>query len=294
MKTRLLISLSLISGLWIAGSAFGQGQAVSGVGGNAGNAQFASINAATDVKWEQKLGNPVSLDTVFTDESGKEVALSSYFGKKPVVLVMPFYKCAGICTAELNELSRTVKDKLFTYQIGRDFDVVTISINPNEGPEMALGKKKEYMSLLGQPGAETSWHFLTGKEANIRKIADEVGFRYKMVSENNYAHPGGLILLSPQGKVSSYLFGAAFFPKDLQLGLTQAGEGKTGSITDKFVLLCYHYDPATGKYGLAVMRLLQVVGTLTVLSLGSFIFLNLRQEKTQQLVKLEEVKKNER
>ena len=278
---KILAGLSL--GMMLVGSAFGQGQAVSGVGGGAGSAQFATINAATDVKWEQKMANPVSSDTLFTNESGKEVAISSYLGKKPVILVMPFYKCQGICTAELNEISRTLKDPLFKYQIGRDFEVITISINPNENAEMALGKKKEYMSLLGQPGAEQGWHFLTGKKENIQKIASEVGFHYKMISENNYAHPGGLILLTPKGNVSSYLFGAVFSPKDLQLGLTQAGEGKTGSITDKFVLMCYHYDPETGKYGFAIMNLLRVVGTITVLSLGSFIFLNLRREHTEKL-----------
>jgi protein SCO1 len=281
---------SLFLGMLWATSVFGQGQPVSNIGGGAGNPRFPTINVATDVKWEQKLGSTITKTTLFTDESGKEVALSSYLGKKPVILVMPFYKCQGICSSELNEISRTLKNPLFGYQVGRDFDIVTISINPREKADMAAGKKKEYMSLLGQPGAEQGWHFLTGKEENIRQIADEVGFRYKMISENNYAHPGGLILLTPRGNVSSYLFGAVYRPRDMQLGLTQAGEGKTGSLSDKFILMCYHYDPETGKYGLAIMSILRLVGTITVLSLGSFIFLNLKKEqsdKKEQNLKVE-------
>jgi protein SCO1/2 len=237
------------------------------------------INAAKDVRWDQKLDAQVALDTLFRDELGRSVPLGSYFGKRPVVLVLPFYRCPGICTAELNGMVDVFKDERLKFKIGRDFDVVTISINPKEGPDLATMKKREYLDILSQPGAENGWHFLTGTEPSIRKVADDIGFRYKYNPINDqYAHPGGITILTPKGKVSRYFFGVGFSPKDMRLALTEAGQGRIGSVADTFVLACYHYDPQTGRYGLRIFRLMQVLGFATIFTVGGFMFLAFRKD----------------
>ena len=246
--------------------------------GDIRTSQPATINAVRDVAWDQKLDNQVTLGTTFRDENDREVPLGTYFGHRPVILVMPFYKCPGMCTIELSGMVDVFRDEKFRYKVGRDFDVVTLSINPNEKGDLATAKKKEYLDILAQPGAETGWHFLTGSEASIRKLADETGFRYKYQREDQYAHPSGIVFLTPKGRVSRYLFGAVYSPKDTRLAITEAGQGRIGSIEDKFVLACYHYDPKTGKYGLAVFRVLQVCGFATVFALGSFMILMFRKD----------------
>lgn len=248
-------------------------------GAQIGRPTTAPINAARDVSLDQKLDTQVSLNTPFRDESGRTVPLGTYFASKPVLLVMPFYKCPGICTAELDGMVKTFEDDRLKYKIGRDFEVVTVSINPKEGPELAAAKKKEYLNLLSQPGASDGWHFLTGDESSIRKLAGQVGFRYVFDPKTEqYAHPAGLILLTPGGKVSKYFYGVEYSPKDLRLALTDAGQGKVGSLADKFVLYCYHYDPARGSYGLAVFRIVQVGCFATVLVLGTFMFFAFRKD----------------
>ena len=245
-----------------------------------GNIRFNTpINAAKDIRWDQRLDNKVTLTTLFRDELGRNVPIGSYFGKRPVILVMPFYRCPGICTAELNGMVDAFKDERLKFKVGRDFDVITISINPKEGPDLATMKKREYLDILSQPGAENGWHFLTGTESSIRKVADEIGFRYKYNPVNDqYAHPGGITILTPDGKVSRYFFGVGFSPKDIRLALTEAGQGRIGSVADTFVLACYHYDPQSGRYGLAIFRLMQVLGFATVFTVGGFMFFAFRKD----------------
>jgi protein SCO1/2 len=255
---------------------------VPGVVGQTRLNDSAAINAAQDVNWDQRLDNQVTLSAEFRDENDKTVKLGDLMKTRPVVLVLPFYKCPGICTAELNGLVDTMKDEKTKFRVGRDFDVVTISINPKEKGDLATAKKKEYLDILGQPGAENGWHFLTGDEASIKKVADDIGFRYKYDPKTDqYAHPGGIVLLTPHGKVSRYFFGVAFSPKDVRLGLTEAGQGRIGSVADRFVLACYHYDPQTGKYGPAVFRIMQVLGFATVFALGSFMLVSFRQNSKE-------------
>jgi protein SCO1/2 len=248
------------------------------------------INAAKDVSWEQKLDNPLSLQTPFRNENGNVVPLSTYFGKKPVIMVLPFYKCPGVCTNELNGMVDAFKDKQIKYKVGRDFDVVTISINPKEGADLATAKKREYMDILAQPGAESGWHFLTGEEANIRKIADEVGFKYAYDAKTDqYAHPAGLIILTPDGKVSKYFFSVNYPARDLKLALTEAGEGRVGTPIDKFLLSCYHYDPKSGTYGPKIFAIMQVTGIMTILVLGSFMVYAFRRDaKSPRMVRYED------
>ena len=268
-----------VAGLTMAIAAVPGAVRAQGLPGEGGIRYNTPINAVRDVSWDQKLDSPISLNNSFRDEDGNVVPLGKYFGHRPVLLVLPFYKCPGICTAELNGMVDAFKDERIQYKVGRDFDVVTLSINPKEGPDLATAKKKEYLDMLMQPGAETGWHFLTGSEASIRKLADEIGFRYKYdVKTDQYAHPSGFVVLTPQGKISRYFFGVGFSPKDTRLAVTEAGQGRIGTLADKFVLACYHYDPQTGTYGLAVFRLLQFTGTATLLALVGFMFAMFRKD----------------
>jgi protein SCO1/2 len=254
--------------------------------GTANPAQMAAgqnaggINAATDVALDQKLDTQLTLDNTFRDETGRTVQLGEYFNKKkPVVLVMPFYKCPGICTQELNGMSDVFRDPKLRYKVGRDFDAVVVSINPKEKSDLAAMKKKEYLNQLGQPGAENGWHFLVGDEPNIKKLAGEIGFKYKYDAKtDNYAHPAGIIVITPQGKVSRYFYGVVYPAAQLRLGLTDSGQGHIGSPAEKVLLYCYHYDPQTGKYGPAIFRILQVAGFSTVLLVGTFMLMMFRRE----------------
>ena len=231
------------------------------------------INAARDVKFEQKLDAQITLANTFRDETGATVPLAKYFNTgKPVIVLMPFYKCPGICSAMLDGVLKTVADPRNKYRIGRDYQVVTVSIAPNETAELAAAKKKEYLSLLGVAGAETGWHFLTGDEANIRELADEIGYKYKYDPKtDNYAHASGIILATPDGHVSRYFYGVEYPAGQMKLAMTDASKGKIGSVVDQVILFCYHYDPQKGTYGLAIFRVLQVAGFSTMFFLGLFI-----------------------
>ncbi len=231
------------------------------------------INAATDVKFDQRLDSQITLANTFRDEDGKTVELKKYFNAgKPVVLVMLFYKCPGICPAMLDGMMKTFADPRNKYRIGRDFQAITVSIAPKETPELAAAKKKEYLSLLGIPGAETGWHFLTGDEPNIRKLADEIGYKYKYdPRSDNYAHASGIVVITPDGHVSRYFYGVEYPAGQMKLALTEAGHGKIGSVVDQVILFCYHYDPQTGTYGPAIFRVLQIAGFSTIFLLGLFI-----------------------
>lgn len=248
--------------------------------GQIGTTRSLSINAAKDVSFNQKLDAQLPLNTPFRDENGNVVPLSTYFGKKSVILIMPFYKCPGVCTNELNGLVDLCKEIESKFRVGRDFGVVTISINPKEGADLAAHKKREYMDILNQPGAETGWHFLTGEEPNIRKIADTIGFKY-VYDENTdqYAHAAGIVVLTPGGKVSRYFFGVGYPQRDVKLALVEAGEGRVGALTDQLLMRCYDYDPQHGRYGVAIFRVMQFACTLTILSLGTFMFFALRADK---------------
>ena len=268
--------VSTIALLAVGASAFAQGQAVTQVDSAP---RMGGINAATDVRVDQNLDSPLPLDRTFRDESGQIVPLGKYFGKRPVLMVMPFYRCTGTCVAMLNGVALLVQEPGLKYKIGQDFDVVTISINPKETADIAAAKKRSYMSEVGIPGAEQGWHFLTGSEANIKAVADAAGYRYKYdVRTDQYAHASAIWLATPKGRISRYFFGVVYPVKDMRLALTEAGQGRIGTVADQWLLYCYHYDPQQGKYGIAVFKLMQIVGLGTVLLLGSFIFGSLRKE----------------
>ncbi len=236
---------------------------------------------------DQKLDNQVPLDVEFTDEHGKKVTLQDYAGERPIVLSLVYYGCPKLCGEVLNGLTRSLRMlKDIPMVPGKDFEVVTLSFDPTETPELAMEKKKNYIKEYEQPGAEDHWHWLTGKEENIRKVTDAVGFRYAWdEKQEQYAHASAIFLLTPDGKVSRYFFGIAYSPKDMRLGLTEASNGKIGGPVEKIMLLCYHYDATLGKYSVLVMRLIQVGGLITLLALGSFMFVMLRRDsRTKQAV----------
>ncbi|ANM30113.1 hypothetical protein ABI59_11820 [Acidobacteria bacterium Mor1] len=216
----------------------------------------------------EHLGDTLPLDLQFKNERGRTIRLGDYFGKeRPVILVLAYYECPMLCSLVLNGMAKGLKG--LDWVPGEKFEIVTVSIDPREGPDLARFKKQEYLRELKLPGAENGWHFLTGQEADVRALADAVGFKYRYVeARDEYAHPAVLTLSTPGGVVSRYLYGIKFEPRDLRLGLVEASEGKVGSTLDRFLLYCYHYDATAGRYAPVAKNIMRVGGALTVAVLG--------------------------
>jgi protein SCO1/2 len=229
------------------------------------------------VSIDQKLNQSIPLNLTFRDENGARVALQQFFGKKPVILTLVYYNCPNLCTQVLNGVESGLKE--LPMDIGKQFDVVTISIDPTESHVLAKVKQEMYVGMYGRPGAAQGWHFLTGDEPQIKQLADAVGFRYAYDPDTKqFAHYSGIMLLTPEGKLSRYFYGIQYPSRELRLGLVEASEGKIGTPADQILLFCYHYDPATGKYGLLISRVIQIGGALTVLILGVGILILFRGE----------------
>jgi protein SCO1 len=230
-----------------------------------------------DVGVDQKLNDEIPLDLTFRDEHGRTVELAQYFGSKPVILTLAYYNCPMLCTQVLNGLDRSLK--LIPLDIGKDFNVVTVSIDPTERPVLAEAKQAMYTGMYGRPGAAAGWHFLTGDEPQIKQLAQAVGFRYAYDAESKqFAHASVIMVLTPEGRLSRYFYGIQYPERDLRLGLIEASQGKISSPVDAILLFCYHYDPHTGRYGLLISRVIQLLGGLTVLIGGIFLFFLFRGE----------------
>jgi protein SCO1/2 len=230
-----------------------------------------------EVGVDQKLNDSVPLGLTFRDEHGRTVELAQFFGSKPVILSLVYYNCPMLCTQVLNGLDRSLQ--LIPMEIGKDFNVVTVSIDPTERPVLAEAKQAMYAGMYGRPGAVQGWHFLTGDLPQIKQLADSVGFRYAYDPDSKqYAHASAIMLLTPDGKISRYFYGITYPARDLRLGLDEASQGRIGSPVDQVLLFCYHYDPHTGKYGLIVSRVLQLSGLLTMLIGGIFLVVLFRGE----------------
>lgn len=240
---------------------------------------MAPASVVQNVAIDQNLNAQVSPDLTFRDETGATVRLAQYFNSgKPVVLSLVYYRCPGLCTMTLNGMSRAFKPLQFS--AGKEFEVVTVSIDPDETPQLAAEKKAEYLRQYGRAGAEGGWHFLTGDAASIKALADTVGFRYIYdPATNQYAHSAGIMVLTPGGRVARYFYGLEYSSRDLRWGLVEASENRIGSVADSVNLLCYAYDPMTGKYSMPVMRTLRAAGILTVAGLGGFVLLMMRRER---------------
>lgn len=230
---------------------------------------------------EQKLGDQLPLDAEFKDENGSQVKLGSYFSKgRPVILALVYYECPMLCNQVLNGLNGSLKG--MNFDAGKDFDVVAISFDAreNEKADLAKNKKASYVERYGRPGGENGWHFLTGTQDSIDKVTKAAGFNYKWDERSNqFAHAGGVMVVTPEGKMSHYLYGIDYAPKDLKFAIMEASENKVGGATDQLLLYCYHYDPATGKYGLAILSVMRLGGVLTLLLMGATALVFWRRNK---------------
>lgn len=228
------------------------------------------VPSPNDVKIEPRPGNPIPLNAVFRDETGEEVQLGRYFGQKPVILVLAYFRCPRLCTEVLNDLSKGLRG-VRPYSAGRDFQVVVVSFDAREKPALAAAKKRSYVEDYARPGAEDGWHFLTGEQPAIDRLEEAVGFKAVYdAKEDQFIHDSAVMVLTPDGKVSRYLFGLGYNPRDLRLALVESSDGKVGSAIDHVLLLCFHYDPATGKYSAAVLTIVRIGGVLTLLAMAGF------------------------
>lgn len=226
---------------------------------------------------DQRLNTHVPLDLPFVDETGRTVQLAEFFGKRPVILALVYYECPMLCTQVLNGLVAALG--VMNFEPGREFDVIAVSFNPKEGPGLASQKKANYLERYGRPHTASGWHFLTGAEDSIKKLTQAVGFRYEFDQQiQQFAHGAGIEVLTPHGKISKYFYGIEFSARDIRLGLIEASEERIGTAIDDFLLLCYHYDPATGKYGAAVLRMVRIAGAAFVLALVAVLTISLRRE----------------
>lgn len=243
-----------------------------------GMAQQLAPDPLRDVGIDQRLTAQVPGELFFRDETGREVRLAEYFDQKPIILVLVYYECPMLCTLVLNGLVRALRAMPLT--AGRDFTVLTVSINPAETPALAAEKKAAYIEHYGRAEARQGWHFLTGEPSAIHRLAETVGFRYVYDPRTKqYAHAAGIMVLTPSGRVSRYFYGLEYSARDLRLGLVDASEGKIGSPVEKVLLLCYRYDPSTGKYSLAILRLIRLAGAGTLLGLGLFLVILFRRDR---------------
>jgi len=224
-----------------------------------------------DVGIDQHLDAQVPLDLNFRDETGAKVILGDYFGEKPVILVLAYYKCPMLCTLVLNGVAQGMRGMSFTP--GADYNVVTVSFDPRETPSLAAAKKKTYVADYGRPGGAEGWHFLTGQADAIEKLTRAVGFRYAYdARQDQYIHASGIMILTPQGRISRYFYGIQFPSRDLRLGLVEASANKIGSPADEVLLYCFHYDPASGKYTASILNFIRAGGALTVLAIAGMVW----------------------
>lgn len=241
--------------------------------GFSANAQTLTENQLSNISFDQQLNSQVSLELPFRDENGKAVTLRDYFGEKPVVLVLGYYSCPMLCTLVFNGMVESMND--MRWSIGDQFNVLYVSIDSKETPELAAAKKQTYLRRYGRAGASAGWHFLTGDEPNIRKLADEVGFHYAYdLSVKQYAHPSGLMVLTPDGKMAKYFFGVQFSSPGLYAALQDAAKHKVGSPIERLILLCFHYSPIHGKYGALIMNAVRVFAAIT-LAVMAWLFIGL-------------------
>ena len=231
-----------------------------------------------EVGFDQNLDAQIPLLTNFRDEQGRIVPLSGFFGKRPVILVMGYSNCPLLCSQVLGQVTRSLKP--LEPSIGKDFDLVTVSIDPKESPEQAEAQKRMYLKRYNRPGSEGGWHALTGDQASIERLAKAVGFRYTYNPRLNlYAHAAGFVLLTPAGRISRYFYGIDYPAREMKYALIEASASKIGSPIDKLVLYCYDYDPATGRYTFAIMSAIRVFGVATALALGMFMFAMVRRDR---------------
>jgi protein SCO1/2 len=237
---------------------------------------------------EQHLNDQISADLPFRDETGKSVRLGDYFGKRPIILNLVYYKCPMLCSEVLSGLTSALKGMKFN--VGQDFDVLTVSFDPRETPQDASASKATWLKRYGRPGAEKGWHFLTGAQASIDALTKAAGFGYDYSEKSGqFAHATAIILLTGQGKIAQYYYGVEFSPKDLRLAMVEASNNKIGSLTDQVLLYCYHYDPNAGRYSLLILGVLRLAAVATMVLLGGFLLVMFRRDALQGKSQLERI-----
>jgi protein SCO1/2 len=233
-----------------------------------------------DVGIDQRLNEQLPLDVSFRDETGRAVKIGDYFGSKPVVLALVYYSCPLLCNQVLNGLTASLE--IIRFDVGKEFNVVTLSFDARDTTALAMSKKQEYLKRYGRAGAEEGWHFLTGDQAAIDRITEAVGFKYAFDEDTKqFAHASAVMVLTPGGKLSRYFYGVEYYPKDLRLGLIEASQNKIGNPVDRILLYCYHYDPMTGKYGVVVMNVMRLGGVVTIITLLA-LFIVLRRRDSSR------------
>jgi protein SCO1/2 len=243
------------------------------------NLKPALPGALQGVGIDQQLNAKVPLNLVFRDEAGRSLPLSTYFeSKKPVIMVPVYYRCPMLCTEILAGVESSLK--AVTFNPGQDFQVVAFSFDPKDTPETASEKKQMYLQRYNRPNTANGWHFLTGDEQNIHALTDALGFHYKYDPKTQqFAHASGIMVLTPDGHISKYFYGVEYAPRDLRLGLVEASQEKIGTPVDRILLFCYHYDPATGKYGAVALGSLRAAGAGFVVVCGAFLFIAIRRDR---------------
>jgi protein SCO1 len=233
--------------------------------------------ALRGVALEQRLGERLPLEREFRDETGRTVRLGDYFGKRPVILTLAYYDCQELCPLTLEGLLSALR--ALSFSAGKEFDVLAVSFDPKDTAALAAAKRDDAVARYGRSDAGAGWHFLTGVDASIHSLTEAAGFRFNEDERNGgFGHATGIMVVTPDGRLARYFYGVEFSPRDVRLGLIEAAAGKIGSPIDQLLLFCYHYDPATGKYGLLVMKLLRVAAVVTVLALAGFIIVMLRRD----------------
>jgi protein SCO1/2 len=275
MITRKLLIVAA-SVLVLAAGARGYAQNPGGLA-EPGDPTSARPGILSKIAIDQQIGQRLPLDTPFVDENGRAVTLGDYFGKRPVILALVYYECPMLCTQVLNGLVSALG--VMNFEAGREFDVVAVSFNPKEGPGLASQKKASYLERYGRPQSAGGWHFLTGTQESITRLTDAVGFRYEFDEQiGQFAHGAAIEVVTTTGTIARYFYGIEYSPRDLRLGLIEASGERIGSVVDDVLLFCYHYDPASGKYGASVLGLVRLGAVATILSFAVFLTVSLRRE----------------
>lgn len=268
MRSSQILALILI----LAASAFGQGM-TNGIMSPPANVRPPGLK---NVGMRQNLNQPIPADLTFTDDLGRTVRLGDYFGKKPIILNLVYFTCPMLCGEVLSGLENSLR--MMKFEVGKEFDVITVSFDPHDTPEAAAKKKSEFLRRYKRPGAELGWHFLVGHQDAIDSLTKAAGFDYQYDPKTRqFAHTAAILILTPEGRIAQYYYGIEYPPKDLRLGLVEAGAGKIGNVVDALLLYCYHYDPEQGKYSATILRVLRLAGVATMLFIGTLIFVMIRR-----------------
>jgi protein SCO1/2 len=278
MTIRLLLVAAALAATVSSAAAQMAGGPSAGYKREAGTSSSTMPPALREIGFDQNIGARLPLDVDVVDERGALGPIGRYFGGRPVVLVFAYYSCPMLCSQVISGLASSVD--VLSLEPGRDFDVVVVSFDPRDTPATATEKKAQFLARYKNERASGAAHFLTASQNSIDRLTKAAGFRYVWDTQTQqFAHPTGVIVLTPAGDMARYLFGIEYGPRDLRLALVEASKGKVGNVVDTLLLYCYHYDPMTGRYGAAIMRTLRIAGASTVLALGAFVVVMLRREK---------------